>query len=88
MQYDRVIVVLDTTGASRKRRTHAENWLTPSVDMEDHVKAQRLFYVAASRARNELVLAVDQRLKESLESFLSYNGIEFEEVKLPIEHEQ
>ncbi|CAB0619821.1 ATP-dependent helicase [Corynebacterium diphtheriae] len=88
MQYDRVIVVLDTTGASRKRRTHAENWLTPSVDMEDYVKAQRLFYVAASRARNELVLAVDQRLKESLESFLSYNGIEFEEVKLPIEHEQ
>lgn len=75
MQYNRVILVLDK--ASAKHKTQAENWLTPSKDSESHATAQRLFYVAASRARNELVLAVDQRLKESLESFLSYNGIEY-----------
>lgn len=82
MQYDRVIVVLDKMRASPKHQTHAENWLTPRK-MDELATAQRLFYVAASRARNELVLAVDHRLKESLESFLSNNAVEFEHVTFP-----
>ena len=86
MQYNRVILVLDAKGAGQDYQTRAENWLTPPKDMKGHAPAQRLFYVAASRARNELVLAVDHSLKESLESFLSDNGIEVEEVKLPIDH--
>lgn len=86
MQYNRVILVLDKGRANAKHQTRAENLLTPSKDKEDYATAQRLFYVAASRARNELVLAVDHRLKESLESFLSYNAIEFEHINLPIDH--
>ncbi|MDK8551966.1 ATP-dependent helicase [Corynebacterium pseudodiphtheriticum] len=86
MQYNRVILVLDKGRASAKHQTHAENLFTPSKDSESHAEAQRLFYVAASRARNELVLAVDHRLEESLESFLSYNAIEFEHVTVPIGH--
>lgn len=92
MQYNRVILVLDKKGTRSKHQTHAENWLTPSKDSEmgvtseDHATAQRLFYVAASRARNELVLAVDHSLKESLESFLSCNAIKFEHVNLLIDH--
>lgn len=84
LQYYRVILVLDTKRVIQKYQTHAENWLTSPKDMKGHAPAQRLFYVAASRARNELVLAVDQGLKESLERFLSYNGVEFEHVSLPI----
>ncbi|HCT9180575.1 TPA: ATP-dependent helicase [Corynebacterium aurimucosum] len=86
MQYNRVILVLDTKRARKNYQTRAENLLTPSKDKEDYATAQRLFYVAASRARNELVLAVDHRLKESLESFLSDNAIEFEHINLPIDH--
>ena len=86
MQYNRVILVLDKGRANAKHPTRAENLLTPSKDKEDYATAQRLFYVAASRARNELVLAVDQKLKESLESFLSNNAIEFEDINLPINH--
>lgn len=86
MQYNRVILVLDKGRASAKHQTHAENLLAPSKDSESHAEAQRLFYVAASRARNELVLAVDHRLKENLESFLSYNAIEFEHITVPIGH--
>lgn len=86
MQYNRVILVLDTKGVNQKRPTFAENLLTPSVETKDHATAQRLFYVAVSRARNELVLAVDHRLKESLESFLSNHAIEFEQVATPIGH--
>lgn len=86
MQYNRVILVLDTKRARKNYQTRAENLLTPLKDKEDYATAQRLFYVAASRARNELVLAVDHRLKESLESFLSYNAIEFEHINLPIDH--
>ncbi|WP_454973022.1 UvrD-helicase domain-containing protein, partial [Corynebacterium propinquum] len=86
MQYNRVILVLDKGRANAKHQTHAENLLTPSKNTDEHAAAQRLFYVAASRARNELVLAVDHKLKESLESFLSYNAIEFEHVTVPIGH--
>lgn len=85
MQYNRVILVLDTKRANPKRRTYAENLLNLSKDTEDHATAQRLFYVAASRARNELILAVDHSLKESLESFLSDNAIEFEHVPFPMD---
>ncbi|CAB0676483.1 ATP-dependent helicase [Corynebacterium diphtheriae] len=85
MQYDRVIVVLDKMRASPKHQTHAENLLTPKK-MEELATAQRLFYVAASRARNELILAVDQGLKEKLERFLSDNAVEFEHINLPIDH--
>lgn len=86
MQYNRVILVLDKGRANAKHQTRAENLLTPSKNTDEHAAAQRLFYVAASRARNELVLAVDHKLKESLESFLSYNAIEFEHVTVPIGH--
>ena len=82
MQYDRVIVVLDKMRASPKHQTHAENLLMPKK-MDKLATAQRLFYVAASRARNELVLAVDHSLKENLESFLSDNAVEFEYVTFP-----
>ena len=85
MQYNRVILVLDKGRASAKHQTHAENLLTPKKT-DELAPAQRLFYVAASRARNELVLAIDHKLKESLESFLSYNAIEFEHVTVPISH--
>ena len=94
MQYNRVILVLDKKRTRSKHQTHAENWLTPSKGSKmgatsgDHATAQRLFYVAASRARNELVLAVDDGLKESLESFLLCNAIGFEHINLPIDHEQ
>ena len=85
MQYNRVILVLDKGRANAKHQTHAENLLTPKKT-DELAPAQRLFYVAASRARNELVLAIDHKLKESLESFLSYNAIEFEHVTVPIGH--
>lgn len=85
MQYNRVIVVLDKKRAWPNCHNHAENLLTPE-EMDELATAQRLLYVAASRARNELVLAVDQGLKENLEHFLSVNAIEVEHVKLPIDH--
>jgi superfamily I DNA/RNA helicase family protein len=80
-QYDRVILVLDMRKPNARRATWAEEF----IELLEHRRggeSRRLFYVGASRAKEELILAVDYRLRERLENLLRDRSIDFENLKL------
>lgn len=80
-QYDRVILVLDMRKANARRATWAEEFIE-LLEHRSGGESRRIFYVGASRAKDELILAVDYRLRERLESLLRYRSIDFENLEL------
>ena len=80
-EYDRVVLVLNKRSSHSRYESKAEKLLNLLSENEDD-EARRLFYVGASRARNELILAVDKQLQSELERLLMMNSITFERINL------
>lgn len=77
LQYDSVVLVLNSANSSNNNRTTKAQKFLDCWYQNKSDESRRLFYVGASRAKSLLILAVDEQIASTLYSCLSQHDVTF-----------